>query len=143
MELFRLIIFDLCFDYAEPCNDILNPMSEDELYHLVNNRYIQFQKAFPFISTNNLAYKELIYHSFNFLCYWNYWIGNIGSCIFNKKVCRVSKYVRRYFRVRTVLIKTSTQTLQKTNEMKFHSQKQRINSRILFKVYFQKYKSNF
>jgi len=38
----------LCFDYDEVWDGTMEPMSENEFYYLVNNLYLQLQKAFPF-----------------------------------------------------------------------------------------------
>lgn len=66
-------ISTLCFEYAEIWDGTMERMSEDEFYYLVNNLYLQLQKAFPFnileISSNNQAYKDLVSRSFKFLIF--------------------------------------------------------------------------
>lgn len=64
---FQSNISDLCFDYNAIWDETLVPMSEAELYSLVNNYYLQFQKAFSDFSGNNLLYQEFIFRSFQFL----------------------------------------------------------------------------
>ena len=68
-----LEISDLCFDYYEVWDGSMKPMSEAELCYLVNNSYLQLQKAFPCnfpeISSNNQSYQHLFYHSFKFLIF--------------------------------------------------------------------------
>ena len=39
-------------------------ISESEFYSLVNTHYFQLAKLFSAVSTNNLLYEKLIYHSF-------------------------------------------------------------------------------
>jgi len=48
-------ISTLCFEYDEVWDGSMERMSESEFYYLVNNRYLQLQKAFPFENFNNLA----------------------------------------------------------------------------------------
>ena len=62
-----LEISDLCFDYYEVWDGTMKPMSEAELYDLVNNCYLQLQEAFQ--NFNNQAYKHLISRSFKFLIF--------------------------------------------------------------------------
>ena len=60
-------ISTLCFGYYEVWDGTMEPMSESEFYNLVNNSYLQFQKAFPVLSSKNLAYENLISRSFKIL----------------------------------------------------------------------------
>ena len=60
-------ISTLCFGYYEVWDGTMEPMSESEFYNLVNNSYLQFQKAFPVLSSENLAYENLISRSFKIL----------------------------------------------------------------------------
>lgn len=60
-------ISQLCFDYYEDWDGTIKPMLEAELYHLVNNLYLQLQEAFPFENSNNQTYKHLVSRSFKFL----------------------------------------------------------------------------
>ena len=53
--------------YYEVWDGTMEPMSESEFYNLVNNSYLQFQKAFPVLSSKNLAYENLISRSFKIL----------------------------------------------------------------------------
>ena len=46
-------ISTLCFEYDEVWDGTMERMSESEFYYLVNNRYLQLQKAFPFENFNN------------------------------------------------------------------------------------------
>ena len=62
-------ISTLCFEYDEVWDGTMERMSEDEFYYLVNNRYLQLQKAFPFENFNNQAYKHLVSGSFKFLMF--------------------------------------------------------------------------
>jgi len=66
-------ISTLCFEYDEVWDGTMERMSENEFYYLVNNHYLQLQKAFPFniweISSNNQAYKHLVSRSFKFLMF--------------------------------------------------------------------------
>ena len=66
-------ISTLCFEYAEIWDGTMERMSKDEFYYLVNNLYLQLQKAFPFniweIFSNNPAYKDLVSRSFKFLIF--------------------------------------------------------------------------
>ena len=41
-------ISNLCFEYDELWDGTMDRMSENEFYYLVNNLYLQLQKAFPF-----------------------------------------------------------------------------------------------
>lgn len=65
-------IYDLCFEYDECLEEYIDPMSEDEFYYWVNNRYLELQKSV--ISSNNLAYEKLISRSFKFLT----WVSGSG-----------------------------------------------------------------
>ena len=76
LEKFSDLIYEistLCFEYGEIWDGTIERMSENEFYYLVNNSYLQFQKAFPFniweISSNNQAYKHLVSRSFKFLIF--------------------------------------------------------------------------
>jgi hypothetical protein len=60
-------ISTLCFGYYEVWDGTIEPMSESEFYNLVNNSYLQFQKAFPVLSSQNLTYENLIYRLFKIL----------------------------------------------------------------------------
>jgi len=60
-------IYNLCFGFNELWDGTKPRMSESEFYYLVNNRYSQLQKAFPFENFNNRVYKNLVSRSFNFL----------------------------------------------------------------------------
>ena len=62
-------ISTLCFEYNEVWDGSMERMSESEFYSLVNNRYLQLQKAFPFENFNNQAYKHLVSGSFKFLMF--------------------------------------------------------------------------
>jgi hypothetical protein len=46
-------ISTICFEYDEIWDGAMQRMSESEFYDLVNNRYLQLQKAFPFENFNN------------------------------------------------------------------------------------------
>ena len=60
-------ISTLCLEYNEIWDGTMERMSESEFYSLVNDYYLQLQKAFPVLSCNNLAYEELISRSFKIL----------------------------------------------------------------------------
>ena len=60
-------ISTLCLEYDEIWDGTMEQMSESEFYSLVNNYYLQLQKAFPVLSCNNLGYEELISRSFKIL----------------------------------------------------------------------------
>jgi hypothetical protein len=60
-------ISNLCFEYYEDWDG--KRMSESEFYNLVNNYYLQFQKVFPVLSSQNLAYETLISRSFKILTF--------------------------------------------------------------------------
>ena len=60
-------ISTLCFEYNEVWDGTMERMSESEFYYLVNNCYLQLQKAFPFENFNNQVYKNLVSSSFKFL----------------------------------------------------------------------------
>ena len=60
-------ISDLCFDFNELWDETIDRMTESEFYSLVNEYYLQLQKAFPVLSCKNLAYEELISRSFKIL----------------------------------------------------------------------------
>ena len=57
----------LCLEYDEIWDETMERMSESEFYSLVNDYYLQLQKAFPVLSCQNLAYEELISRSFKIL----------------------------------------------------------------------------
>ena len=46
-------ISTLCFEYDELWDGTMKRMSESGFYYLVNNHYLQLQKAFPFENFNN------------------------------------------------------------------------------------------
>jgi len=71
---FKIEISTLCFGYYEVWDGTMERMSESEFYNLVNNCYLQFQKAFPVLFSNNLAYENLISRSFKILT----WIIGLG-----------------------------------------------------------------
>ena len=60
-------ISTLCFEYDALWEETMERMSESEFYSLVNNHYLQLQKAFPALYSSNLAYENLIYRSFKIL----------------------------------------------------------------------------
>ena len=62
-------ISTLCFEYNELWDGSMERMSESEFYSLVNNCYLQLQKAFPVLFSKNLAYQNLISRSFKILTF--------------------------------------------------------------------------
>ena len=62
-------ISTLCFGYYEIWDGTMELMSKNEFYNLINNSYLQFQKAFPVLSSKNLTYENLISRSFKILTF--------------------------------------------------------------------------
>ena len=65
-------IDDLCFEYGECLEEYIDPMSENEFYYWVTNRYLELQKSVIF--SKNFAYEKLISRSFKFLI----WVSGSG-----------------------------------------------------------------
>lgn len=60
-------IYQICCDNNISWDKNTKPMSDSELWHLINDCYLQLQKTFPFENFSNQAYKHLISRSFKFL----------------------------------------------------------------------------